>query len=281
MSKDQYQYPVQVDTYRPENFDGRRDERPLAYIPLPTALEHRVDSRAEQRSLAYYDRRNERPQESMVKNMIVLDSQQQVEWMRSHADPDTLRLNIITRIFRPIMQELFGRSEDRSASLAQELVNIESEIGGRIVGEIIGENGTTQRFWYNNDNDWFYGMLTKDGQWAYSRYHVTKPEIYKSHNGKPVNLSDRERESFYAIVKNYVPSINEELYFDDRIAELTNQAKAAAQETAPVQSQIGHTEQDVRLTAGERAAFDQIEAGYGVTAAPAPQQIESQVYTSR
>ncbi len=274
MSIDQYQYPTATTTYTSANPDGIRSESSMTYVQTPTALERQQQLTVAERPGAIVERpmyNPERPNAEMLKNMELMNQFDRVMFMRSQADYDTLRLNRITRLFRPIMEGLFGRPQDRNASLLEELMNLESEVGGRL----LDESGATQRFWFGDGLDGrtliYYGSLTKNRKWSYAQYEVTKSNVYKTFNGDPVSMTVPEKSRLYELAPQYISAINEEIYLNDKVAVVLeaeritrDAARIDMQESIPEQTQasVSPEHDQVALSPAEQAAIAELERVY-------------------
>lgn len=95
-------------------------------------------------------------------------------------------------------------------SLHDELIEVESEIGGALLPT--GPGVMSQRFWYQQ-NDWFYDVHDTAGSMV-ARYQFTYDSVIKLVDGRPTYLADGETEAIYKTIPLYYDAISE-LYSKD------------------------------------------------------------------
>lgn len=99
----------------------------------------------------------------------------------------------------------------QTGSIESRLVEIESQIGGRVLQR--PAHVVSQRFWFHG-GDWFYE--SSDGQSSlFARYHISDDRIYKLVQGKAIAFSEAEANHLLQIIPLYFQAVCRDLYEKD------------------------------------------------------------------
>ncbi len=155
----------------------------------------------------------------------IKEIEQGIEQLRSNADATTIPRYGVRRYFAAVTHRLLSTAPNET--LSRRLIDIESEIGGRITRFFDGTHSeardkTARRFWYHG-GDWFYEVTDQQGPMV-SRYQVSPRGLDKLDGAKQVPLADGEYDSFRQLVPLYYQAIKAELY--ERAKTATDAQKA-------------------------------------------------------
>jgi hypothetical protein len=98
----------------------------------------------------------------------------------------------------------------KPSSLESRLVDIESEIGGKLSHMPAGI--ISQRFWFHG-GDWFYALTDSNGSTSI-RFHVSDDRIFKLVGGKAVAFSEAEAQNLIQTIPLYFDAIRRDFYHD-------------------------------------------------------------------
>ena len=98
----------------------------------------------------------------------------------------------------------------KPGSLESRLVDIESEIGGKLSQMPAGI--ISQRFWFHG-GDWFYALTDANGL-SSIRFHVSDDRIFKLVGGKAVAFSEAEAQNLINTIPLYFDAIRRDFYHD-------------------------------------------------------------------
>jgi len=185
---EQYQFP-QHDNGDPESTVPLEDavEQPLAPLIDMQAYRERKEQGSEQ------------PLASFKK------TEQDIETLRKNADETTIPRYRL-RVLLYLAQKLIGPRPE--GNLEKQLVDIESEIGGRLLTQVTGIK--SQRFWYH-DGNWFYEAVDTKGP-LHARYQLSDTDIIKLVDGLSTMLAEEEKQNLLATIPRYHDAIKDELY---------------------------------------------------------------------